>query len=74
MYHHEYGGVARVPGSDLALVDQVRGDNSGPHTLEEIARIHAGLAAQFPNAEITRRQPLRDGERAPALSRQACRW
>ena len=52
MYHHEYGGVARVPGSDLALVTEVRGDNSGPHTQEEIAKIHADLAAQFPNAEI----------------------
>jgi hypothetical protein len=52
MYHHEYGDVAVVPGSDLALVTEVRGDNSGPHTAEEIAQIHAGLAARFPNAEI----------------------
>jgi hypothetical protein len=52
MYHHDYGGVARVPGSDLALVTVVRDDNSGPHTLEEIDRIHADLAARFPNAEI----------------------
>ena len=52
MYHHEYGGVAVVPGSDLALVTEVRGDNSGPHTADEIAKIHAELAAQFPNAEI----------------------
>jgi hypothetical protein len=52
MYHHEYGGVAVVPGLDLALVTEVRGDNSGPHTLDEIAKIHANLAAQFPNAEI----------------------
>ncbi len=52
MYHHEYGGVARVPGSDLVLVTEVRGDNSGPHTPEEIAKIHADLAARFPSAEI----------------------
>jgi hypothetical protein len=52
MYHHEYGGVVVVPGSDLALVTEVRGDNSGPHTADEIAKIHAELAAQFPNAEI----------------------
>ncbi len=52
MYHHEYGGIAVVPGSDLALVTRVRGDNSGPHTPEEIDRIHAELAARFPNAEI----------------------
>lgn len=52
MYHHEYGDIALVPGSDLALVTDVRGDNSGPHTLDEIAKIHAELAARFPNAEI----------------------
>ena len=52
MYHHDYGGIALVPGSDLALVTEVRGDNSGPHTPEEIDRIHAALAARFPNAEV----------------------
>lgn len=52
MYHHDYEGIAVVPGSDLALVTRVRGDNSGPHTPEEIDRIHADLAARFPNAEI----------------------
>jgi hypothetical protein len=52
MYHHEYSGLAVVPGSDLALVTEVRGDNSGPHTAEEIAQIHARLTAQFPNAQI----------------------
>ena len=36
MYHHDYGGIAVVPGSDLALVTCVRDDNSGPHTPEEI--------------------------------------
>ena len=53
MYHHEYGGVAVVPGSGLALVTDVRGDNSGPHKPEEIDRIYADLAARFPNAEIS---------------------
>ncbi len=52
MYHHEYGGIARVPGSPLALVTEVRGDNSGPHTHEEIAKIYADLGELFPNAEI----------------------
>jgi len=52
MYHHEYGDTAVVPHGDLALVTEVRGDNSGPHTPEEIAQIHARLAARFPNAEI----------------------
>ena len=53
MYHHEYGAVTRVPGSDLALVSAVRDDNSGPHTAEEIEKIHKELAEQFPNAEIS---------------------
>ncbi|MGA2807300.1 MAG: DUF5054 domain-containing protein [Terracidiphilus sp.] len=53
MYHLGYGGVTRVPGSDLALAVVVRNDNSGPHTPEEIAAIHANLAARFPSAEIT---------------------
>ena len=53
MYHWDYGGIAIVPGSDLAVVTRVRGDNSGPHTPEEIAAIYADLAAWFPNAEIT---------------------
>ncbi len=52
MYHHDYEGIAMVPGSDLALVTRVRGDNSGPHKPEEIDRIHAELAARFPHAEI----------------------
>ena len=50
MYHHEYGDTAVV--GDLGLVTEVRGDNSGPHTPEEIAKIHASLAARFPNAQI----------------------
>jgi Domain of unknown function (DUF5054) len=53
MYHHSYGGVAVAPGAELALVTAVRGDNSGPHTPEEIAKIYAELAAQFPHAQIS---------------------
>ncbi len=53
MYHWDYSGVVRVPGSDLAVVTRVRDDNSGPHTADEIAKIHAELATRFPNAEIT---------------------
>lgn len=52
MYHHEYGAVTRVPGSDLAIAVVVRDDNSGPHTVEEIDKIYAGLQQQFPSAEI----------------------
>src|ERR1035441_7574930 len=53
MYHWDYSGVVRVPGSDLAVVTRVLDDNSGPHTADEIAKIHAELATRFPNAEIT---------------------
>jgi hypothetical protein len=54
MYHRRnYGGVVRVPGSDLAVAVEVRDDNSGPHTVEEIRKIYAELREQFPNATIT---------------------
>lgn len=53
MYHRtEYGGVVRVPGSKLVVAVEVRDDNSGPHTPEEIRGIHSKLRAQFPNAAI----------------------
>lgn len=52
MYHHEYGDVVRVPGSDLAVAIVVRGDNSGPHKPEEIAEIYSGLKQRYPNAEV----------------------
>ena len=52
MYHHGYGGVVPVPGSDLAVAIVVRGDNSGPHTPKEINSTYADLARRFPNAAI----------------------
>ncbi len=52
MYHHGYGGVTVVPGSDVAVAIVVRGDNSGPHTAEEIAKIYSDLGSQFPEAQI----------------------
>jgi hypothetical protein len=53
MYHRrEYGGVVRIPKSDLAIAVEVRDDNAGPHTLEEIHTIHANLRKQFPKATI----------------------
>jgi hypothetical protein len=53
MYHRaEYGGVVRVPGSKLVVAVEVRDDNSGPHTPEEIRGIHSKLHAQFPKAAI----------------------
>ena len=52
MYHHGYGGVVRVPDSDLAVAMVVRDDNSGPHTAEEIRETYATLSGRFPNAQI----------------------
>jgi len=52
MYHHGYGGVVRLPDSDVALAIVVRGDNSGPHKVQEVAKIYSDLKDQFPNAHI----------------------
>ena len=54
MYHHKgYGGVVQVPGSDLAVAVEMRGDNGGPHSVDEIKKIYAELRKQFPNAKVT---------------------
>jgi hypothetical protein len=54
MYHlHQYGGVVRIPSSDLVVDIEVRNDNSGPHTVQEIRRIYANLRRQFRNAEVS---------------------
>jgi len=52
MYHHGYGGVVRVPDSDVAIAMVVRDDNSGPHTLDEIHQAYSTLGGRFPNAQI----------------------
>ena len=52
MYHHEYGAVMRVPGSDLAVAIVMADDNTGPHKPEEILKTWADLKHQFPNAQI----------------------
>ncbi len=52
LYHRDYGGVVTLPESDLAIDIEVRNDNSGPHTPQEIAKIYADLRRQFPNAKI----------------------
>jgi hypothetical protein len=53
MYHHtSYGGIVKIPGSDLAVDVEMRDDNTGPHTVEEIRKIYADLRRQFPNASI----------------------
>ena len=53
MYHRlEYGGVVCLPESDLAVSVEVRNDNAGPHTVEEIQKIFADLRERFPKATI----------------------
>ncbi len=53
LYHRrDYGGTIVIPGSDLAIDVQVRGDNSGPHTFEEVRTFYARLRSQFPAAEL----------------------
>jgi hypothetical protein len=52
MYHREYGAVARVPRSDLAIAIVMRDDNSGPHKPEEVVKICEDLKRQFPNAQV----------------------
>lgn len=52
MYHAGYGGIEVLPGSDTAVAIVVRGDNSGPHTPEEITQIFVDLKRRFPNAEV----------------------
>ena len=53
MYHrHEYGGVVKIPGSDLAVNVEVADDNAGPHSIAEIHRVYAKLRRRFPNASV----------------------
>jgi hypothetical protein len=54
LYHQtSYGGVIKIPGSDLAIDVEVRDDNSGPHSIEEIRTIYSGLRKRFPQAQVT---------------------
>ncbi len=53
MYHHGYGGVLQVPGSDLAVALEVRGDNGGPHSIQDVKKIYADLRKRFPSARVT---------------------
>ena len=58
LYHQkEYGGVIRIPRSDLAVAVEMRDDNAGPHTPEEIQQIYSELRQQFPAASDLARPP-----------------
>ena len=50
--HHDYGGVLRIPGTDIAVNIAVRNDNSGPHTPAEIRAMYAAMRARFPHASV----------------------
>ncbi len=53
LYHLlDYGGTAVIPGTDVAIAINVRGDNTGPHPISEIKGYYADLHRQFPNAKI----------------------
>jgi hypothetical protein len=53
LYHPlDYGSTIAIPGTDVAVSIQVRGDNSGPHSLNEIKAHFAWLHAIFPGAKI----------------------
>ena len=58
-YHHHYGTIQVVPGSDVAYAIVMADDNVGPHSPEEIAAIYLNLRKQFPNAEIRCHRPHR---------------
>jgi len=51
-YHHSYGTIQIVPGSDLAYAIVMADDNAGPHSPEEIAAVYLNLRTRFPNAEV----------------------
>ena len=53
LYHRKaYGGVIKIPKSDLAIAVEMRDDNAGPHTVDEIHQIYTDLKQQFPGATI----------------------
>jgi len=53
LYHPlGYGSTEAIPGTDVAVSIQVRQDNSGPHTRDEITAVYASLHALYPEAQI----------------------
>ncbi|HEY2001775.1 MAG TPA: DUF5054 domain-containing protein [Acidobacteriaceae bacterium] len=52
-HHHDYGGTVVLPGTDTAFSMEMRGDNAGPHTQDEIRAIYTRLRQQFPGANVT---------------------
>jgi hypothetical protein len=53
LYHpFDYGSTVAFPGTDSAVSIRVRGDNSGPHTFEEIKDSYRQLHSLYPGARI----------------------
>jgi hypothetical protein len=52
-HHHGYGGTVVLPGTDTAFSMEMRDDNAGPHTQDEIRTIYTRLRQQFPGATVT---------------------
>jgi hypothetical protein len=53
LYHpFDYGSTVAIPGTDFAVSIRVRGDNSGPHTIEEIKNSYRQLHSLYPGARI----------------------
>src|ERR1039457_421625 len=41
LYHDGYGGIVTIPGSDLAIDVEVKGDNDGPHSIGEVHAVYS---------------------------------
>ena len=53
LYHpFDYGSTVAIPGTDVAVSIRVRGDNSGPHAVEEIKDSYRQLHSLYPGARI----------------------
>lgn len=67
-HHHDYGGTVVLPGTDVAFSMEMRNDNGGPHSQQEIQEIYGRLRKQFPGATVTA-ATLSDVAAALALAR-----
>lgn len=51
-YDSQYGGGNVLPDGRTAVEICFTGDNEGPHTIDAVKKIYAGLHGKYPNAEI----------------------